>query len=414
MSNATVNQSGWKTLLSRNFILVLAISCFNQFSTMAVKTPINQFGNSLGIAVSVLGMIATMYQASKMIVRPLWGNLNDRMNRKTAMTIALVIQGAAFLIYAVTASVPVYILGRFVEGVSFGIVSTSVYSALGVVVDRKVLGTAMGFYATFPQIVKSLAPTLSMSIYENAGPKYSFLVAAGSTACSIILTQFLDFSRASAMDARRAAKAESNVKGIEKFFTVKSLYFLPYLLADGFQNGVLDLTIVLYATAIGNAGAGAMFFSVQAFVTIFVAVPFGFVQDKLGGKYSVIIAMACRAAGCLLVAFAPTATNFIIAGILCGTAKPGSNVIQTENMKLVPKSRFGVANSSLLLLCDFTVMIGASVGGYLVDFAGGCKTCFIVAAGVLIAGAVLYLLEQPKLQKIIDEAAKNEEVSTEA
>ena len=40
-------QSGWKTLLSRNFILVLAISCFNQFATMAVKTPINRFGNEL-------------------------------------------------------------------------------------------------------------------------------------------------------------------------------------------------------------------------------------------------------------------------------------------------------------------------------------------------------------------------------
>ena len=43
-------QSGWKTLLSRNFILVLAISCFNQFASLAVKTPINRFGNELGIA----------------------------------------------------------------------------------------------------------------------------------------------------------------------------------------------------------------------------------------------------------------------------------------------------------------------------------------------------------------------------
>lgn len=400
-------QSGWKTLLNRNFILVLAISCFNQFATMAVKTPINQFGTELGVAVSMLGMITTLYQASKMAVRPLWGNLNDKMNRKLAMTIALIVQAVAYCIYAVTNAVPMYIFGRFVEGIAFGIVSTSVYSALGNAVDRRVLGTAMGFYATFPQIVKAIAPSLSMSLYMNHGATYSFLTAAGCTFCSIVLTQFMDFSNVKAATKAGAAEggAAGDVRGIEKFFTVKSLYFLPYLLADGFQNGVLDLTVVIYATALGFPAAGALFFSVQAFVTIFIAIPFGFIQDKLGGKVSVVIALCCRAAGCLLIAFAPSATTFVIAGVLCGTAKPGSNVIQTENMKLVPKSRYGVANSSLLLMCDFTVMIGASIGGFLVDFAGGYTTCFVVAACVLLAGAVVYLLEQPKLRKLAAEAA---------
>lgn len=401
----TPAQSGWKTLLSRNFILVLAISCFNQFATMAVRTPINRFGNELGIAVSMLGMITTMYQASKMIVRPLWGNLNDKMNRKLAMTIALAVQTLAFVIYGFTGSVPVYIIGRFVEGVSFGVVSTSVYSALGTAVDRRVLGTAMGFYATFPQIIKALAPSLSMSLYTNYGAKYSFLTAAGCTVAAIVLAQFMDFSNVKS----KARAADSTVKGIEKFFSLKSLYFLPYLLADGFQNGVLDLTVVLYATALGYPEAGALFFSVQAFVTIFVAIPFGFIQDKLGGKFSVVIALCCRAAGCALIALAPSASSFIIAGILCGTAKPANNVIQTENMKLVPKSRFGVANSSLLLMCDFTVMIGASIGGFLVDFAGGYTTCFMVAGVVLLVGAVIYIVEQPALKRIAAEASVNEE-----
>ncbi len=404
-------QSGWKTLLSRNFILVLAISCFNQFATMAVKTPINQFGTELGVAVSMLGMITTLYQASKMVVRPLWGNLNDKMNRKLAMTVALIVQTIAYCIYAATNAVPMYIFGRFVEGVAFGIVSTSVYSALGTAVDRRVLGTAMGFYATFPQLVKAFAPSLSMSLYMNHGATYSFLTAAGCTLCSIVLTQFMDFSGVKAAADAAAVKknASDEVKGIEKFFTVKSLYFLPYLLADGFQNGVLDLTVVIYATALGFPAAGALFFSVQAFVTIFVAIPFGYIQDKLGGKVSVVIALCCRAVGCILIALAPTATTFVIAGVLCGTSKPGNNVIQTENMKLVPKSRYGVANSSLLLMCDFTVMIGASIGGALVDFAGGYTTCFIVTACVLLAGAVVYILEQPKLKKIAAEAALLEE-----
>ena len=401
-------QSGWKTLLSRNFILVLAISCFNQFASLAVKTPINRFGNELGIAVSMLGMITTMYQASKMIVRPLWGNLNDKLNRKFAMTIAFAVQLIAYLIYAMTNSIPVYIFGRFVEGVSFGIVSTSVYSALGTAVDRRVLGTAMGFYATFPQLVKAFAPSLSMSLYMNHGAKYSFFTAAGCTAISMVLAQFMDFSNVKST-AKRPDAVSDAVHGIEKFFTVESLYFLPYLLADGFQNGVLDLTVVLYATSLGYPEAGALFFSVQAFVTIFVAIPFGYIQDKFGGKVSVVTALCCRAAGCALVALAPSAASFVIAGVLCGTAKPGSNVIQTENMKLVPKSRFGVANSSLLLMCDFTVMIGAAVGGFIVDYVGGYTACFLVAAAVLIVGAFIYLAEQPMLKRLAAEAASIDE-----
>ena len=77
-------------------------------------------------------------------------------------------------------------------------------------------------------------------------------------------------------------------------------------------------------------------------------------------------------------------------------------------MKLVPKSRFGVANSSLLLMCDFTVMIGAAVGGFLVDYAGGYTTCFIVAAVALLVGAGVYLAEQPKLKRLAAQAAAEE------
>lgn len=394
-------QSGWKTLLSKNFIIVLVISCFNQFATMAVKTPINQFGKELGLAATLLGMIATLQGIFKMACRPVWGNVVDRMNKKTAMTIALLIQVAAFLIYAFTDSVPVFVIGRFMEGASFAVVGTSVYAALGFVVDRRALGTAMGFYATFPRIVQAAAPVASMSIYTNFGAKWSFLTAVGCTLVSVFLTQFLTFNAGMTLP-KKTMPAEKKRK-LSDIISVKGLLFIPMVLADGFQNGVLDLIVVVYATALGFPAAGAFFFSVQSIVTICLAVPFGFIQDKFGGKVSVVIAFLCRAAGCILIAVNPTYSSFMIAGVLCGTAKPGNNVLQTDAMKLQPKSRFGIASSTHLLLCDFAVMLGSAIGGILVDNAG-YSVCFTVAGVILVLGAVVYLAMQPIIQKAIDEA----------
>lgn len=400
-------QSGWKTLLSKNFIIVLAISCFNQFATMAVRTPINQFGKELGLAATLLGMIATLQGIFKMACRPVWGNVVDNMNKKMAMTIALLIQVSAFLVYAFTDSVPLFVIGRFVEGASFAVVGTSVYAALGFVVDRRALGTAMGFYATFPRILQAAAPVASMTIYTTYGAKWSFMVAVGCTLVSVVLTQFLTFKAGMPLPQKAAPVEKKEKKKLSEIISVKGLLFIPMLLADGFQNGVLDLTVVIYATALGIPAAGAFFFSVQSIVTICLAVPFGFIQDKFGGKVSVVIAFLCRAAGCILIAVNPTYTSFMIAGVLCGTAKPGNNVMQTDAMKLQPKSRFGIASSTHLLLCDFAVMIGSAVGGILADNAG-YSVCFTVVGVVLVLGAVAYLAMQPIIQKSIAEAASLE------
>lgn len=404
-NNTALAKSGWKTLLSKNFILVLAISCFNQFATLAVKTPINQFGVELGIAATFLGLIATMQNIFKMACRPGWGFINDKLNKKTAMSIALGIQTVVFIVYALTDSIVLFVIGRFLEGVSFAVVGTSVYTALGFVVDRRALGTAMGFYATFPQIVKSLAPVASMSLYTNYGSKWSFLTAAGCTVVSIILTQFLSFKNVPAAPTPVETAQKKPRRKFSDVFSTRGLIFFPMLLADGFQNGVLDLVVVVYATALGIPEAGAFFFSVQAIVTVCLAIPFGFIQDKFGGKVSVIIAFLCRGIGCLLIAVSPTYTSFVVAGILCGTAKPGNNVLQTDAMKLQPRSHFGIASSTHLLLCDFSVMMGSAVGGYLVDYAGGYSVCFTVAGVILIAGAVVYFLMQPAIQKMINAAA---------
>lgn len=401
-TSAEARKNGWKTLMSKDFIIVLLISCFNQFATMATKTPINQFGKELGLAATMLGVIATLQGLWKMACRPVWGTVNDSMNKKTAMTIALCVQLGAYAVYSFTDSIPLFVIGRFLEGASFAVVGTSVYTALGFVVDRRALGTAMGFYATFPRLVQAFAPTVSMSLYKNYGARYAFLVSAGCTLASIVLTQFLSFKNAPAAPVKGRQQTKQR-KQIGDIISVKGLLFFPMLLADGFQNGVLDLVVVMYAASLGIPEAGALFFSVQQFVTIFLAVPFGIIQDKVGGRVSVIIALVCRAAGCFLIAVSPSYTVFLLAGVLCGTSKPGNNVLQTDAMKLQPKSRFGIASSTHLLMVDISVMIGSAIGGILVDNAG-FHVCFGVAGVILILGAVSYLIMQPVIQKAIREA----------
>lgn len=420
MDTATKSQkSGWKTLLSRNFLLVLLIGCLSQFAQMAVKTPINQFGVSLGIAVSLLGMIATMQSVLKLASRPVWGCVVDKISKRTGITIALGVQLAAFVIYSFTTTQEMFILGRAVEGVSFAIASISLYSTLGVAVDRKVLGTAMGFYATFPQIVKATAPVATMAIYSTLGAMYSFLVAAGCTVIAMVLSRFIIFpnedkdnhKKESSPEAVQSEKSddEKEPKGLAKVFSIRGFIMLPMTLADGFVMAVLDLLIVVYATSLGFQAAGAFFFSIQALVTAFISVPAGFIQDKFGGKVAVAIALIARASGLLLIAFDPTATTFMLAGVLCGFAKAGNNVLMTDAMKLQPKKRMGLATSTHLLLVEIGMLFGSLIGGFIVD-GSGYTMCFTVSAVLLLVSLVVYFLLQGKIKQMMDKAlAENDE-----
>ena len=411
MEKESSKVSGWRTLLSRNFLLVLAIGCLNQFATMVVKTPINQFGVTLGIAVSILGMIATMQVVLKLIARPVWGVVVDRITKKMGMTIALTVQLVAFLIYSFTSTQEMFIVGRVIEGISFAVASISLYSTLGVAVDRKVLGTAMGFYTTFPQVVKSIAPVATMAIFNTYGAMYSFLVASACTVCAIILAQFIVFPNEKAhhngeADAVRAdgSHSEGNEpKGLNKVFSVPGFIMLPMTLADGFVMAVLDLVIVIYATSLGFQAAGAFFFSIQALVTAFISIPAGFIQDRFGGKVAVAIAIVARAVGLLLIALNPTSTIFMVAGVLCGFAKAGNNVIMADAMKLQPKKRMGLATSTHLLLVEIGMLFGSLIGGFIVDGAG-YTICFIVCAILLCVSLVFYFLLQGKMRQLMKTA----------
>ena len=411
MEKESSKVSGWRTLLNRNFLLVLAIGCLNQFATMVVKTPINQFGVTLGIAVSILGMIATMQVVLKLIARPVWGVVVDRITKKMGMTIALTVQLVAFLIYLFASTQEMFIVGRAIEGISFAVASISLYSTLGVAVDRKVLGTAMGFYTTFPQVVKSIAPVATMAIFNTYGAMYSFLVASACTVCAIILAQFIVFPNEKAhhngeADAVRADGSHSEgtePKGHNKVFSVPGFIMLPMTLADGFVMAVLDLVIVIYATSLGFQAAGAFFFSIQALVTAFISIPAGFIQDRFGGKVAVAIAIVARAVGLLLIALNPTSTIFMIAGVLCGFAKAGNNVIMADAMKLQPKKRMGLATSTHLLLVEIGMLFGSLIGGFIVDGAG-YTICFIVCAILLCVSLVFYFLLQGKMRQLMKTA----------
>lgn len=409
----STEKSGWKTLLSRNFLLVLLIGCFSQFAQLVVKTPVNQFGVSLGIAVSMLGMIATMQSVFKLIARPAWGVVVDRITKRMGLVVAIGLQIVAFLIYSFTTTQEMFILGRAVEGVSFAVASISLYSTLGVAVDRKVLGTAMGFYATFPQIVKAAAPVVTMSIYANFGAMYSFLVAALLMAIALVLALFIKFPAEEkrkehlenlGAENGKVEPSKNEPRGLNKIFSVRGFIMFPMTFADGFVMAVLELLIVVYATSLGFQAAGAFFFSIQALVTACVAVPAGIIQDRIGGKVSVAIAIVARAIGLLLIAFDPTAINFMVAGVLCGFAKAGNNVIMADAMKLQPKKRMGLATSTHLLLIEIGMMLGNLIGGFIADGVG-YTTCFTVCAILLLASLVLYFLIQKPLQKMMQEAA---------
>ena len=93
----------------------------------------------------------------------------------------------------------------------------------------------------------------------------------------------------------------------------------------------------------------------------------------------------------------------MVAGVLCGFAKAGNNVLMTDAMKLQPKKRMGLATSTHLLLVEIGMLFGSSIGGFIVDGLG-YTVCFAVCAALLLISMIIYFLMQGTIKKMMAEA----------
>ena len=398
-------QEAISLLTNKNLLLVMIMLVLNNSATHLSKTSINVYGESLGTTVAVLGIIGALNSWGKIVCRPFSGRGVDKFNPRNWMIVCGVLRMVTFLLFAVSDSVFLFGVSRFMEGVTNALMVTALYSLTGLCVTKDQIGTAMALYGLMPGLFTALVQGISTMVYD-VGVKLPFYGSVVMLAVMCVISLFLKMP---ARDAEEKVKLPDEPKGKTKFkltnyIALEGLWFLPMMWANSAHLAAEDLLIVVYAAARGEAAAGALYFSVSTLVKMWAVVPVGAFADRVGAKWAIYFGFICKAAGFILLALYPSAMMFIVAGVLKGLGMPMQNVMQAQAIKIMPRSKMGIANSTHLLLTDFGVMLMSALAG-IVCAATGYTGAFLTFGIVALLGVVCYALLSKKIEGMVEQAS---------
>nr|WP_252198499.1 MFS transporter [Clostridium sp. MCC353] len=385
----------------------------NTCATQLSKTSINVYGKSLGATVAVLGFIATLNSWGKICCRPFSGRGVDKFNPRIWMITCSLLRMACYLCFALFDSVAMFGAARFLEGVTNALMVTSLYSLTGLCVTKAQISTAMALYSFIPALFSAGTTAFSTRVYEM-GQKVPFYGSVGLLGIMCILSFFLKMSpqneKKKEQGSEEQQKEKTSKKGfkITNYIALEGLWFLPMMWANSAHLAAEDLLIVVYATEMGYPAAGALYFSVAMLVKMWAVLPMGAMADRIGAKYVIYFGFLCKAVGFILLAMYPTALMFTVAGVLKGFGMPMQNIMQAQAVKVMPKSKMGIANSTHLLLTDFGVMFMSSAAGFICAAVGFSKA-FMVFGALAACGAVCYAVMKGKIEGMVEKAIAEDE-----
>jgi len=155
--------------------------------------------------------------------------------------------------------------------------------------------------------------------------------------------------------------------------------------------------IVPHATDLGlPSGTAAGVLSTIGGVSMLGRVVMGTMNDRIGGKRSLIICFIVLLCGLIWLQVAGDAWMLFLFAAIYGFAHGGFfTVISPTVAELFDTGSHGVLFGIILFCGTIGGAIGPLLGGYIFDLTGSYQTLFLVLTGVTVIGFVLIILLQP-------------------
>jgi MFS family permease len=145
---------------------------------------------AIGLGISPL-LAATLVSAlggAALVGRLVMGSASDRIGRRGALGVALVMQTAAFVAFAQADRLPALYAASLVFGFSYGAASTLFPAAVADVFGREHAGSLAGLLFALAGSMAALGPVAAGFIYDHAGDyRLAWWLSAGCNALALVL-----------------------------------------------------------------------------------------------------------------------------------------------------------------------------------------------------------------------------------
>ncbi len=210
------------------------------------------FVTHFGMSAIVVGILLSTFSLCQLISGPIWGNVSDRVGRKTVLIISQIGATIGWAMLAFAPSIGWVFIARIIEGVSGGNIGiTQAYVAD--LVEPKQRARAFGLISATFAAGMVFGPAGGGLLYSRFGFPAPFLAASALQLITLVLTVILLPESRSKLE-----RDEEHVGMREVFSTFTNTRLSPLLL----QKLALSLALYGWYSAIALYLAGQMHFGV--------------------------------------------------------------------------------------------------------------------------------------------------------
>jgi MFS family permease len=362
------------------FILALGEELWKKF--------LPKYLEALGATTGVIGLFGTAEDFFDAIYQYPGGWMADRLGRRRAFLIFVVLAALGYLTYLVSRSWPVVFVGLALTMAWQSMASPGIFALIADALPRE--RRAMGF--TLQSILKRvpivIAPVAGGVLISSLGVVNGIHVALLITVGLALVTMIL----VSRINITVAASHNTGILGVWRTFhtALKRLLISDVIIRT--CEGMTGVITILYVTNVQHFTIKeyGTLVAVQMITSILVYIPAGKIADRVGRKPFVIATFVSFALFPLAIIAASSFALIVLAFVIGGLREIGE---PARKAMIVDFARDNVRARSVglyYLIRSLSITPAAAIGGLLWSFAP--QAPFIVAGVIGLTGTVVFAI----------------------
>ena len=374
-------------IFTKRFMLLFAtnMSVFLVFYALVTIFPLYVL-QTLNGTQDQAGLLVTVFMLSAIVVRPFSGKLLDVYGKKKLLVIGAILYFICTVLYTILDSFSVLLALRFLQGITFSIVTTGCMALAADIIPARRKGAGLGYFMMSSNLAVVLGPFIGLFLLQYANFEMIFIVLG-----VIMLLGTLSAVSIKTSDLKRPEQKQKLSFKLHDLFEKKAVPVALIAMTVSFAYTTVLSFISLYAEEKNLLEVASYFYLVFAVAMMAVRPLAGKMFDKKGPKSIVVPALLIFAIGLLLMSIIDSPFGLLLAaaiiGVGYGTVSTG---LQTQAVQTAAPSRSGYVTATYFTLFDLGIAIGSYVFGLIVlsfDFS----FIYQIGAIVVIVNTVVYL-----------------------
>jgi MFS family permease len=370
------------SLRSRPFVLLYVATFLFYLSFQMLLPIIPLYATALGGRESQIGIVMGIFAFAAMLLRPVAGELADRLGRYPLVLAGSAIFATAAIAYpTVGRTIGALLIIRLFHGAGMGLGPTAGTVMIADLAPPARRGEAMGLYGMAGNASLAIGPFLGVEILDRGGFGWVFAVSSAIALASALVAARLPETRG------EPAAAPRPMPSLAGLFSVGALYpavlvftlFVPYAAVFTF------LPLFALQQRLGNPG---LFFTVFALSAVVVRGAAGRLSDRIGRRAVTAPSLAVAGVALLLLARADSMpwllAAAVVLGVGFGAAQPAILAMAADR---VPPAERGRAVGTVYTAWELGIFGGAILFG-LWAARWGYRSMWVAGAVSVGLGAV--------------------------